>query len=315
MPANAHTPPEWDKAMKRWIALDLVQNTAEYLGRVPSLLSFRGVSTSWQGAVSDAVGFLNGCCWTELGKDRPLWRSLCLDDAAAVARCALLCLGPRLETLKWWHSADHLDFSLRLLGESNTVLTTLSLVRLFPNDSSTQTTDVGWLRNYQALKILNFLNRSSITDAGIRGLELIRTLEELYLNYCNFITDVSFLRDCRVLKKLDLSYTAVTDAGIRGLELIPTLEVFILFGCRRIADVSCLRSCPALKSLVLSNTSVTDAGIRGLELILTLTELYLHKCRHVHDLSALRHCLFLRIIGKPFCSRYRAPESTARGLQ
>jgi hypothetical protein len=49
-------------AVKCWIPLDLVQNTAEYLGRVPSLLSFRGVSIGWQGAVSDAVGFLNGRC-------------------------------------------------------------------------------------------------------------------------------------------------------------------------------------------------------------------------------------------------------------
>jgi hypothetical protein len=49
-----------------FIPADLVQNTAEYLGRVAGLLSFRGVSTEWQGAVSDAVGFLNGRCWDRL---------------------------------------------------------------------------------------------------------------------------------------------------------------------------------------------------------------------------------------------------------
>jgi hypothetical protein len=49
-----------------FIPTDLVQNTAEYLGRVAGLLSFRGVSTEWQGAVSDAVGFLNGRCWNRL---------------------------------------------------------------------------------------------------------------------------------------------------------------------------------------------------------------------------------------------------------
>jgi hypothetical protein len=38
-----------------FIPADLVQNTAEYLGRVAGLLSFRGVATEWQGAVSDAV--------------------------------------------------------------------------------------------------------------------------------------------------------------------------------------------------------------------------------------------------------------------
>jgi hypothetical protein len=49
-----------------FIPTDLVQNTAECLGRVAGLLSFRGVSTEWQGAVSDAVGFLNDRCWNRL---------------------------------------------------------------------------------------------------------------------------------------------------------------------------------------------------------------------------------------------------------
>jgi hypothetical protein len=54
---------------KRWIPADLVQNTAEYSGSVASLISFRGVSLVWQDAVSDAVGFLNGRCWTQLEEE------------------------------------------------------------------------------------------------------------------------------------------------------------------------------------------------------------------------------------------------------
>jgi hypothetical protein len=105
------------------------RNTAEFSGSVARLVSFRGVSSAWQDAVSDAVGFLNGRCWTQLEEesDGPLWRSLDLDDSTAVARCALLCLGHRLETLKWWYVTDQLDFSLQLLGENNTVLMTLTL--------------------------------------------------------------------------------------------------------------------------------------------------------------------------------------------
>jgi hypothetical protein len=59
-----------------------------------------------------------------------------------------------------------------------------------------------------------------VTDAGIRGLELIPTLEDLDLAGTQ-LTDVSCLRDSRGLKKLNLWSTGVTDAGIRGLELIP----------------------------------------------------------------------------------------------
>jgi hypothetical protein len=188
---------------KRWIPADLVQNTAEYSGSVASLVSFRGVSSMWQDAVSDAVGFLNGRCWTQLEEksDGPLWRSLCLDRPTAVARCALLCLGRRLETLTWRYVADQLDFPLQLLGENNTVLTTLSLDEY---GDCEQTADVSRLQSCRALKQLD-LSHSSVTDAGIRGLELIPTLEILNLGGCKQITDVSCLQSCRALKQLVLA--------------------------------------------------------------------------------------------------------------
>jgi hypothetical protein len=115
-----------------------VQNTAEYLGRVASLLSFRGVSTEWQGAVSDAVGFLNGRCWNRLECDShlspvdsdELWTRLRLDDVGVVARCAVLCLRPRLAALSCVGSACCVP--LRLLGETNEALVTLSLNDALP---------------------------------------------------------------------------------------------------------------------------------------------------------------------------------------
>jgi hypothetical protein len=279
---------------KRWIPADLVQNTAEYSGSVASLVSFRGVSSMWQDAVSDAVGFLNGRCWTQLkkGRDNPLWRSFRFDRPTVVARCALLCLGRRLETLTWRYVADELDFPLRLLVENNTVLTTLTLDE---DRYYERTVDVSRLQSCRALKQLD-LTGCNVADDGIRGLELIPTLEVLDLGSCEQITDVSCLRSCRALKTLVLSFTNVTDAGMRSLELIPTLEVLNLEGCEQITDVSRLQSCRALKQLVLFYTNVTDVGIRGLELILTLEELNLSSCTKVHDLSALRNRPGLRIV-------------------
>jgi hypothetical protein len=118
-----------------FIPTDLVQNTAEYLGRVAGLLSFRGVSTEWQGAGSDAVGFLNGRCWnqleckeylTRLGSYE-LWTQLRLDDARVVARCAVLCLRQRLVTVVCNSTCLRVWFPLRLLGETNETLVTLCL--------------------------------------------------------------------------------------------------------------------------------------------------------------------------------------------
>jgi hypothetical protein len=283
---------------KRWIPADVVQNTAEYSGSVTSLVSFRGVSSMWQDAVSDAVGFLNGRCWTALEvqqqRDGPLWKSFPLDRPRAVARCALLCLGRRLETLTWRYvGGDQLHFPLQLLGTNNTVLTTLSLDELDEDRRCEQRADLSCLQRCRALKKL-VLGRTYVTDADIRGLELIPTLEVLDLLSCDGITDVSCLQSCQALKELDLAYTNVTDAGIRGLELIPTLEVLNLGSCGEITDVSCLRSCRALKQLVFFHTSVTDAGIRGLELVPTLEVLNFYGCKQITDVSCLRSCRALK---------------------
>jgi hypothetical protein len=292
--------------VKREIPLDLVQNTAEYLGRVPRLLSFRGVSTGWQGAVSDAVGFLNGRCCTRLAYRGPLLM-LDLDDDDVVARCALLCLAHRLETLEWRYMTDHLDFAFRLLGENNTVLTALSLIR--PENCS-PTTDMSWLQNFRALKKLDLWN-TSVTDAGIRGLELTHTLEYLSLWDCKQITNVSCLQNCRALKTLDLLKTGVIDAGIRGLELIPTLEDLDL-GYMQITDVSCLQKCRALKRLDLLKTGVTDAGIRGLELIPTLEWLNTWGCKQITDVSCLQDC---RALKKLDLAGTNVTDAGIRGLE
>jgi hypothetical protein len=300
---------------KRWIPADLVQNTAEYSGSVASLVSFRGVSSMWQDAVSDAVGFLNGRCWTQLEVQTtswgPLWMSLRLDDPTAVARCALLCLAHRLETLTWWFVADELDFLLQLLCENNTVLTTLSLEYRHSHRHRPPTVDVSRLQTCRALKKLDLAD-SRVTDAGMRGLELIPTLEVLELEGCKQITDVSCLQSCRALKQLDLTDSSVTNVGVRGLELIPTLEVLNLAYCKNVTDVSCLRSCRALNVLFLSESNVTDAGIRGLELILTLKVLTLERCKEITDVSFLQRCCALK---KLYLSQSTVTDAGIRGVE
>jgi hypothetical protein len=157
-----------------FIPADLVQNTAEYLGRVAGLLSFRGVSTEWQGAVSDAVGFLNGRCWNRLECYRyfasadsdQLWARLRLDDAAVVARCAVLCLRPRLETVTTYgQSGSRVWFPLRLLGETNEMLVTLSLFADFTRSLD----DLSCLLGCVALRELS-LHSTQVTNESFAGL-------------------------------------------------------------------------------------------------------------------------------------------------
>jgi hypothetical protein len=141
------------------------------------LLSFRGVSTEWQGAVSDAVGFLNGRCWNRLhyyelqdrGNSLPddsdeLWTRLRLDSPTVVTNCAVLCLRRRLETIERGRSCTRVWFPLRLLGKTNEALVTLSLHGALPVD------DLSCSLGCVALRELS-LQGTQVTNESFAGLD------------------------------------------------------------------------------------------------------------------------------------------------
>jgi Leucine-rich repeat (LRR) protein len=276
------------------IPTDLVQNTAEYLGRVAGLLSFRGVSTEWHGAVSDAVGFLNGRCWTQLAnddKEGALWTSLRLDDAALVTRCAVLCLRRSLETLTWSTRCKDDRLPLRLLGESNTVLKALSVVA--ERDGDTQVIDFDQLRRCEALRELAMCN-SPVTNASFaRHHRLLSQLEKLDLSGCERLKAVSNLAPCDSLRELNLSRSGVVD--LRGLECLESLETLDVTHAR-ITDWSVLRQCPSLTALSASSAAyggaeiykITDSAAR------CLSKYTANINSQGVDLSCLGRCAVLR---------------------
>jgi hypothetical protein len=228
-----------------FIPADLVQNTAEYLGRVAGLLSFRGVSTEWQGAVSDAVSFLNGRCWNRLecnerslpvGVDE-LSAFFRIDDAASVARCAVLCLRQRLETVVChWSSCP-----LRLLGETNETLVTLRL-----NDSLQSSEDLSCLLGCVALRELS-RRCTQVTNESFAGLgPLLARLHKLDLSECKQLKAISNLAPATSLRELNLAQSSVAD--LRGLEKLVALETLDVTNIRT-EDLSILRLCPRLVTL------------------------------------------------------------------
>jgi Leucine-rich repeat (LRR) protein len=233
--------------MRPFIPADLVQNTAEYLGRVAGFLSFRGVSTEWQGAVSDAVGFLNGRCWNRLEcneRSSPvdwneLWTRLRVNDAGVVARCAVLCLRHRLETVtcRGYHFAW---FPLRLLGETNEALVTLSLHGARPLH------DLSCLLGCVALRELS-LHGTQVTNEIFAGLgPLLARLHKLDLSKCKRLKAISNLAPATSLRELNLADSKVTD--LRGLEELVALETLDVTGIS-ITDLSILRQCHRLVTL------------------------------------------------------------------
>jgi Leucine-rich repeat (LRR) protein len=234
--------------MRPFIPADLVQNTAEYLGRVARLLSFRGVSTEWQGAVSDAVGFLNGRCWNRLERNESsshlgsdvLWIRLRLEKADVVARCAVLCLRSRLETVVCNWTCVRVWFPLRLLGETNETLVTLSLHGALSVD------DLSCLLGCVALRELS-LHGTRVTNESFAGLRpLLARLHKLDLSKCKQLKAISNLAPATSLRELNLAYSRVEDLG--GLEKLIALETLDVTNIRT-TDLSILRQCPRLVTL------------------------------------------------------------------
>jgi Leucine-rich repeat (LRR) protein len=261
--------------MRSFIPTDLVQNTAEYLGRVAGLLSFRGVSTEWQRAVSDAVGFLNGRCWNRLGCNQSftpddsseLWTRLRLDDAAVVAGCAVLCLRPRLETMicgsRWsW-------FPLRLLGDTNEALVTLSL-----NDSLRPVDDLSCLLGCVALRELS-LRGTQVTNESFAGMgPLLARLHKLDLSWCEQLQAISNLAPATSLRELNLADSGVE--SLQGLENLVALETLDVTDIRT-EDLSILRQCPRLVTLS------AEGDITALESIIHAAPPSLVDCRLLID--------------------------------
>jgi hypothetical protein len=238
-----------------------VQNTAEYLGRVARLLSFRGVSTEWEGAVSDAVGFLNGRCWTRVAPGTysgPLWTSLRVDDPLVVARCAVLCLQPRLETVDWL--GFRVLFPSLLFGDNNATLTALSL------DSETFA-DTGQLRDLRGWKRLPNLEGSMVSHP---------------------VTDLRGLRGLVALRELSLASAPITDGHFAGIDrLLARLHKLDLRGCKQLKALSNLAPCVSLRELNLADSGIEN--LRGLEKLVALEVLDVSRIPAC-DWSILRQC-------------------------
>jgi Leucine-rich repeat (LRR) protein len=275
--------------VKPRLLADLVQNVAEYASAsISDLMSLRGVSREFKSAVSDAVGFLNGRCWTALEArdnlreaESLLWALRRRDEIVSTNRCALVCLRHRLETLHWrvgllrtkdGRDANHLP--LELFGDDNTVLATLVV--------HGRCIDADKLR---CLRGLQSLCARGLPDLAVLG--DLPALESLELTGVED-GDLSDLRRCAALTELRLRGAGVTHESLVGLEpMLCRLVKLDLKECAFLEAVSNLAACTALRELDLSYTGVT--AIRDLQRLPALEMLDLRGTT-VRDTHVLQHC-------------------------
>ncbi|EKF30257.1 leucine-rich repeat protein 1 (LRRP1), putative [Trypanosoma cruzi marinkellei] len=154
---------------------------------------------------------------------------------------------------------------------------------------------VGVLGALPALGVL-VASKTSLTDEGLVGLSVNRSLEKIILDDCARLTDVSelssiiSLRDVRLrgcnkmtsvsglgllpeLHSLDLSMTAVTSRSLRGLGVSPSLSKIFLEECWNLTSVYTLSSIFTLEEIYLRGCiRVTDVGALGTLPVLCLLD-------------------------------------------
>ncbi len=142
------------------------------------------------------------------------------------------------------------------------------------------------------LRELDLSVNSQATDANLKDLADLTTLEKFDMGLCTEVTSLHFLRNCKGLKEIDVAGCL----ALRDLDVFTTLPELEVLNLRSlpISDVGFLQDKIKLRELDLSNTQVTDisplAGVTSLER-LNLSD------TQVTDLSSLLP--LLRATGMP----------------
>jgi hypothetical protein len=218
--ARTELPKPW-QPQRIAIAGGVVQSVVEYMPTVHAFLTCRAVCVRWQGAADDAMGFLNGECWTAMDLN---WARLTRHPLAAHFR-RVDAFGDLAETdddderRRIMHNIRHPD-------EYELVVKHCAILCLRDRLTSLRWTSGD---NWAAPGVLRFL--------GEHG----AALERLDLCGCRQISDLMVFRWCTAVKEVDLAYTGVGDTGVVQLSHLTSLEKLILRGCLRITTTSALR--------------------------------------------------------------------------
>jgi internalin A len=149
------------------------------------------------------------------------------------------------------------------------------------------------------------LNLTKVTDAGLKELAGLKSLQALYLAETQ-VTDAGLkeLANRKSLQILDVRGTKVTDAGLKELAGLESLQSLYLADCQ-VTDVG-LKELAGLKSLQVLNlghTKVTGAGLKELAGLKSLQALYLYDTAvtdlGLKDLAALKN---LQLLNLAHCS-------------
>jgi hypothetical protein len=127
------------------------------------------------------------------------------------------------------------------------------------------------LKNFPNLRNVNATFQENISDEGIKHLESLQYLTELYL-YGTKLTDKGMVTVGKFdrLGKLCLDQTQITDAGLKHLRGLPELKILHIRSKGKITDegVSDIVKIKSLRELKIGGTQITATGKKKLRILL-----------------------------------------------
>jgi len=143
-----------------------------------------------------------------------------------------------------------------------------------PDAAKVWLSDNGRLESLKRVRNVDLINRTQVTDAGLKHLKGVTSLRALQLANTQ-VTDAGLkhLKGLTDLYGLDLNRTQVTDAGLKHLKGMTSLRTLQL-NQTQVTDAGLkhLKGMTSLRMLQLYSTQVTQAGVDDLKTALPLLE-------------------------------------------
>ena len=140
------------------------------------------------------------------------------------------------------------------------------------------------LAEFTSLKSLN-VNDLAITDDGLKKINKLKSLEQLYLIRTKITDDgMREIAELTNLNLLDLNFTRITDAGLKHVSQLKNLKSLHLCGSS-ITDKG-LKELAGLENLTyleLVETKVSDDGLKTLSELKNLKTVFLNRTNTTHQ--------------------------------
>ncbi|MBN2590117.1 MAG: hypothetical protein JXA96_09655 [Sedimentisphaerales bacterium] len=207
-----------------------------------------------------------------------------------------------LESLAGLKSLERLCLPANVYDSGIAAVGNIKTLTLLSISEGNSLTDAGLrhLENLKSLKTL-LINSVKITDEGLKALSSLSSLNHLVLRG-NFTNDAAlYLKDVSSLKTLKIDPGQFSDTGMKNISNLTQLESLYIHWLKEITDegVSYLKNIPNLKKLDIGNAKLTDKAMLDITQIQSLESLYLPPYgisdKGMKNISELENLKFLSV--------------------